>query len=275
MASAIFLQSSSLSYTFLPLLSRRASHPANLRRFHNFSSTGRLCLSEVLKRPPLMDVSVQAKRGFSSKEIEVASPSDLVFEPPLKIVEYPDPILRAMNKRIDTFDDNLKKLVDEMFDVMYKTDGIGLSAPQVGINVRLMVFNPAGERGVGEEMVLINPRVSKFSKKRVSFEEGCLSFPGINADVVRPESVKVDARDITGARFTVSLSGLPARVFQHEFDHLEGTLFFDRMTEEIVDSIRAELQALEKKYEDKTGIPSPEKVDTRRRLRVVVGFGKS
>lgn len=67
--------------------------------------------------------------------------------------------------------------------VLDRTDGIGLSAPQVGINVQLMVFNPAGERGVGEEIVLVNPRVNKYSFKKVPFTEGCLSFPGINADV--------------------------------------------------------------------------------------------
>ncbi|KAJ0111433.1 hypothetical protein Patl1_02769 [Pistacia atlantica] len=70
-----------------------------------------------------------------------------------------------------------------MFDVMYKTDGTGLSAPQVGMNVQLMVFNPVGECGEGEEIVLINPGVKKYSKKKVLFDEGCLSFPGIHADV--------------------------------------------------------------------------------------------
>ncbi|KAF8399686.1 hypothetical protein HHK36_015557 [Tetracentron sinense] len=277
MACATWLQSSSLSYSYVlfPILSRRARLPTNLRHFHHFYSNRRLCSSKTLSRPPLMDVSLQAKRGFSFKEDEVAYPADLYFEAPLKIVEYPDPILRAKNKRIDTYDENLKKLVDEMFDVMYKTDGIGLSAPQVGINVQLMVFNPVGERGEGEEIVLINPRVNKYSRKMVLFNEGCLSFPRIYADVERPESLKIDARDITGARFTVNLSGLPARVFQHEFDHLQGILFCDRMTEEVLDSIRAELQALEKKYEDKTGSPSPEKIDTRKTRKAVAGFGKS
>lgn len=84
-----------------------------------------------------------------------------------------------------------------------------------------MVFNPVGVRGEGEEIVLINPSVSRYSKKIVPFDEGCLSFPGITANLQRPESVKIDARDVTGARFTVNLSGLPARVFQHEFDHLQ------------------------------------------------------
>nr|XP_043632622.1 peptide deformylase 1B, chloroplastic/mitochondrial [Erigeron canadensis] len=224
-------------------------------------------------------VQAQPKRRLLQKNNEImeepASPADVQFEAPLKIVLYPDPILRAKNKRVDTFDDNLKKLVDEMFDVMYKTDGIGLSAPQVGINIQLMVFNPVGERGEGEEIVLVNPRVTRYSKKLAPFTEGCLSFPGINADVVRPESVKVDAQDITGAKFSISMSHLPARVFQHEFDHLEGILFFDRMTPAVVDSIRAELQALEQKYEDKTGLKRPESIESRKRWKAAAGFGRS
>ncbi|XP_025661996.2 peptide deformylase 1B, chloroplastic/mitochondrial-like [Arachis hypogaea] len=162
-----------------------------------------------------------------------------------------------------------------MFDVMYKTNGIGLSAPQVGIDVQLMVFNPVGESGEGEEIVLVNPRVSKYSKKLSILNEGCLSFPGIYADVKRPESVKIDARDVNGNRFSFSLDGLPARVFQHEFDHLQGILFFERMTEEVLGNIREQLQALEMKYEQLTGVPSPEKIQNRRERRNAVGFGKS
>ncbi|MBA0840600.1 hypothetical protein Goarm_003173, partial [Gossypium armourianum] len=139
-----------------------------------------------------------------------------------------------------------------------------------------MVFNPVGERGEGQEIVLVNPRVAKYSKKMVLFNEGCLSFPRIYADVQvlaapasvysvvslhmhycqglsakqqkclrpfqRPESVKIDAQDINGARFTIDLSELPARVFQHEFDHLQGILFFDRMTDEVLDSICKQLE---------------------------------
>ncbi|KAM1009396.1 hypothetical protein ACFX13_045704 [Malus domestica] len=262
---------SSSSRALFPPLCRQSTIPAIFHQLRNFSSTSRL----VSTMNRLSPVRAQAKRGFSVKEDEVASAADVEFEIPLKIVEYPDPILRAKNKRIDSFDDNLKNLVDEMFDVMYKTDGIGLSAPQVGINVQLMVFNPVGERGEGEEIVLVNPRVTRYSQKTRPFNEGCLSFPGIYADVVRPETVKIDARDIKGARFTVSLSGLPARVFQHEFDHLQGVLFFDRMSEGVLETICAQLQALEKKYEDRTGLPSPERVETRRRMKAATGFGKS
>ncbi|XP_068335274.1 peptide deformylase 1B, chloroplastic/mitochondrial-like [Pyrus communis] len=262
---------SSSSRALFPPLCRQSTIPAIFHRLKSFSSTSRL----VSTMNRLSPVRAQAKRGFSLKEDEVASAADVEFEIPLTIVEYPDPVLRAKNKRIDSFDDNLKNLVDEMFDVMYKTDGIGLSAPQVGINVQLMVFNPVGERGEGEEIVLVNPRVTRYSQKTRPFNEGCLSFPGIYADVVRPETVKIDARDIKGARFTVSLSGLPARVFQHEFDHLQGVLFFDRMSEGVLETICAQLQALEKKYEDRTGLPSPERVETRRRMKAATGFGKS
>ncbi|WCJ21044.1 peptide deformylase 1B [Euphorbia peplus] len=253
-------------------LLERATFVGCLRRQLAFCSVSAR-LSRLLSSHSKSPLAVFAKRGFSDHDL--ASPADLYFESPLKILEYPDPLLRAKNKRIATFDDNLKKLVYEMFDVMYKTDGIGLSAPQVGINVQLMVFNPVGERGEGEEIVLINPRVNKYSKKLVPFNEGCLSFPGIYADVVRPETLKVDARDINGARFTVNMVELPARVFQHEFDHLQGILFFDRMTEDVLQSISPQLQALEKKYEDRTGEPSPERVETRKRMKAASGFGKS
>ncbi|KAM7509139.1 hypothetical protein LguiA_019592 [Lonicera macranthoides] len=276
MACSTWLYSSTLSHVLFPFLHSRSSLlPSNIRSFHRINGTGGFISFANRFKPPAMAVHAQAKRGFSLKEDEVASIDDLFFEAPLKIVEYPDPLLRAKNKRITTFDENLKKLVAEMFEVMYRTDGIGLSAPQVGVNVQLMVFNPVGERGEGEEIVLVNPRVSNYSKKLVPFTEGCLSFPGINADVMRPQSVKVDARDITGARFSFSMSGLTARVFQHEFDHLQGILFFDRMTDEVCDSIRTELEALEKKYEDKTGLPPRERIETRKRRKAGVGFGKS
>ncbi|XP_074573298.1 peptide deformylase 1B, chloroplastic [Curcuma longa] len=253
--------------SYAALLSRRVAATCFRRPFFPFPSSG-ISLRGFSSQPlalvrdsPFTDVSVQARRGRSSQVEDLASSADLCFESPLKIVEYPDPILRARNKRISAFDENLRKLVDEMFDIMYKTDGIGLSAPQVGVNVQLMVFNPAGERGEGEEIVLVNPKMYKASTRTLFYNEGCLSFPGIYADVERPASIKVDARDINGARFRVNLSGLPARIFQHEFDHLQGILFFDRMTEDVLETIRSQLKLLEKKYENATGLESPESID--------------
>ncbi|EPS64654.1 hypothetical protein M569_10125, partial [Genlisea aurea] len=180
------------------------------------------------------------------------------------------------NKRIDHFDPTtLENFVNEMFGVMYRTDGIGLSAPQVGINVQLMVFNPAGEGGQGQEYVLINPRIAKYSRKIVPFNEGCLSFPGIYADVLRPDAIKIDAQDMDGSAFELNLTGLAARVFQHEYDHLQGILFFERMSDEVIDTIRSDLRDLEKQYEEKSGITSPEKIDACRKKTKAFGFGRS
>ncbi|KAL0461692.1 UNVERIFIED_CONTAM: Peptide deformylase 1B, chloroplastic [Sesamum latifolium] len=278
MACATRVRSTALTHTLVPFL--RRGPPLGHSTFcclHRFNSPGFYTLSSNSFKHLVPPVFARPRRSFSSMATEeaVVSPAELQFEGRLEIVQYPDPVLRAKNKRINTFDESLKKLVDEMFDVMYRTDGIGLSAPQVGINVQLMVFNSVGERGEGEEIVLVNPRISRFSRKIVPFNEGCLSFPGIYADVERPDSLKVDAQDITGARFEVNLTGLPARVFQHEYDHLQGILFFDRMSDEVLETIRAELQGLEKKYEKRTGKPSPEKIDARRRRKKAVGFGKS
>ncbi|KAL0395700.1 UNVERIFIED_CONTAM: Peptide deformylase 1B, chloroplastic [Sesamum calycinum] len=232
MACATCVRSTALTRTLVPCLRRGPplGH-STFRRIHRFNSAGFFTLSSNSLKHLVPPVFAQGRRSFSSmaKEEAIASPAELQFEERLEIVQYPDPLLRAKNKRINTFDESLKKLVDEMFDVMYRTDGIGLSAPQVGINVQLM----------------------------------------------RPDSLKVDAQDITGARFEVNLTGLPARVFQHEYDHLQGILFFDRMSDEVLETIRAELQGLEKKYEKRTGKPSPEKIDARRRRKKAIGFGKS
>ncbi|KAJ3695296.1 hypothetical protein LUZ60_000673 [Juncus effusus] len=261
---AVRLQASSacVASLIIPRLSRYS-----ISSFTKSSASSRLFCSVPSTQQsvsPGARFAVKARRGdlnFVLKEEDFASEDDLRFESPLKIVEYPDPILRAKNKRINSFDENLKRLVQEMFDIMYKTDGIGLSAPQVGVNVQLMVFNEAGEPGAGEEMVLVNPVVYKASKRTILFNEGCLSFPGIYADVERPATIKVDARDINGAKFKINLSELSARVFQHEFDHLLGVLFFDRMTSDVLETIRPQLKNMEKKYESKTGKPSPESVD--------------
>ncbi|XP_015611246.1 peptide deformylase 1B, chloroplastic-like [Oryza sativa Japonica Group] len=161
-----------------------------------------------------------------------------------------------------------------MFDVMYKTDGIGLSAPQVGVNVQLMVFNPAGVKGEGEEIVLVNPVVYKMSKRLLVYEESCLSFPGIYANVVRPDNVKIDAQDVTGAKIKVKLSGLSARVFQHEFDHLQGILFFDRMSLDVLESVREGLKDLEKKYEESTGLVSPESIENYKGRKDLISFSR-
>lgn len=219
-------------------------------------------------RPPSRLVSRARRTVFAElqdirEENNIAG--SLEYETPLKIVLYPDPRLRAKNKRITVFDEKLEKFVKEMFEVMYETDGVGLSAPQVGVNIQLMVFNPEGEKGKGEEIVLVNPKIFKYANKCSLFTEGCLSFPQIEADVERPISVKIEAQDIKGKKFTIHLKGFQARIFQHEYDHLQSILYFERMTPAVLDTIIPALQKLENNYEQKTGLPAPERVSKKKR----------
>ncbi|XP_024538686.1 peptide deformylase 1B, chloroplastic-like [Selaginella moellendorffii] len=125
-----------------------------------------------------------ARNGFLGARSRLNAAGPVEFNSNLSIVLYPDPKLRARNIRINSFDDNLKKLVDEMLDVMYRRDGVGLSAPQVCVNARLMVFNPEGERGKGKEYVFVNPMIVKFGKEREADTlEGCLPSFGAQANV--------------------------------------------------------------------------------------------
>lgn len=112
-----------------------------------------------------------------------------------------------------------------------------------------MVFNETGDREKRDaEVVLVNPRVISTSKDSKVFEEGCLSFPQIYGDVVRPSKVRVRAQDLNGKSFVINISGFPARIFQHEYDHLQGTLFCDRMEAKALGAVKQELVAMEEKY---------------------------
>ena len=128
-----------------------------------------------------------------------------------------------------------------MFDLMYEANGIGLAANQVGLPLRLFVINLAGKRGDGEELVFLNPVVSR-PKGTSSAEEGCLSLPGVYGEVVRPKQVTVDAYDLQGRQFQGEIDGLLARCVQHELDHLDGVLFIDRLTESGKQAIVPELE---------------------------------
>lgn len=179
---------------------------------------------------------------------------ELRWDSPLQVLQYPHPKLRAQNARLGVFDDNLRQLVAEMFDIMYRDEGVGLAAPQVGVNIRLMVFNAEGERGKGEELVLANPRIISSSRSQDLQEEGCLSFRKLKSselilgDVKRQLKVKVKAQDINGQKFQRSFSDWTARIFQHEYDHLQGTLFPDHVQGESRAKMLPYLQQLENSY---------------------------
>ncbi|MDR2589191.1 MAG: peptide deformylase, partial [Spirochaetales bacterium] len=118
-------------------------------------------------------------------------------------------------------------LAQEMLAVMRAGKGIGLAAPQVGISKRLFVVELEG----GEPFIFFNPRIVEMSERRVKMEEGCMSLPGIYADVLRPDAVRVHAWNARGRAFTLDADGLLARVIQHEADHLRGIMFIDLLSE--------------------------------------------
>jgi peptide deformylase len=138
--------------------------------------------------------------------------------------------LERRAERVEAFDAELGRLVADLFETMYDARGIGLAAPQVDVSLRVIVVDPrpAGAED-GRALALVNPEVVAYDGSSV-FEEGCLSVPGIYAEVRRPERVRVRYQDEAGAPREEDFDGLMARVVQHEIDHLEGTLFVDRLS---------------------------------------------
>lgn len=141
----------------------------------------------------------------------------------LKLVDKDNAVLRQKAQPITNFDSNLKKLISEMTEIMYKAEGIGLAAPQVGISKRLVVID------VGEGLLaLINPEVIYEEDKEIA-SEGCLSIPGVFGNVERAKRVVVKAFNAEGQEIRIPGAGLLARALQHEIDHLEGILFVDKV----------------------------------------------
>ncbi len=143
----------------------------------------------------------------------------------LKIVTYPNKILRKECKRVENASSKeIKDFVKEMKNVLEKHDGLGLAAPQVGKNLKICLAKVDDEL-----LVLINPKIKKLSGKKIVMEEGCISFPGEFYQIERFEKIKVQAEDLEGNKQIIRARKLLARVLQHELDHLEGTLFIDRI----------------------------------------------
>lgn len=172
----------------------------------------------------------------------------------LQLITYPHPTLRHRSKPILRVDAQLKELVAEMFEIMYEFRGVGLAANQVNLPIRLFIANPSGDKEEGPELVFINPEVNK-AKGIVEAEEGCLSLPGINANVKRNKSLQINAYDMSGNEIKTDIDGFLGRIVQHEIDHLDGVLFIDRLTEEIPRPLAEQIQAFEKMFdtEQKSG----------------------
>lgn len=144
-----------------------------------------------------------------------------------KIIYLPDPRLRKVSQKIEVIDEALQVLIDDMFETMYHARGVGLAAPQIGINIRLSVIDVIGDKT--QQLVLINPEIIA-SEGQIEYQEGCLSVPGVYDTVRRAETVTIRAQDRTGEFYEMTASGLLGECFQHEIDHLNGKLYIDLLS---------------------------------------------
>lgn len=144
-----------------------------------------------------------------------------------KIIYLPDERLRLVAKPVESFDENLQTLIDDMFDTMYHAKGVGLAAPQIGVSLRLSVIDIAGDKK--EQLVLINPEIIT-QEGETEYQEGCLSVPGAYDKVVRAQKVTIRALDRFSKPYEMTAEGVLGECFQHEIDHLNGKLFVDLLT---------------------------------------------
>ncbi|MBQ0071453.1 MAG: peptide deformylase, partial [Spirochaetales bacterium] len=166
----------------------------------------------------------------------------------MEIVKLGDDVLRQVCEPVKEFDSAFKMLTDAMLETLEVAEGVGLAAPQIGVAQRFFVIDIQD----GKQYVFANPEILETSMETGSYEEGCLSIPGVYHDVVRPLKVKVQARDARGKLFTIDADGFLARVIQHEYDHLNGKLYIDHLTEEEKAKM---IEAYEKKNAPKKAKP--------------------
>lgn len=171
----------------------------------------------------------------------------------LDVQLYPHNTLSRISKPLtlgEVKSERFKRLVSEMYAAMYRHRGIGLAAPQVGFNVRLIVLNPTGRRDFHETggLCLINPSIVPLYGTSTT-DEGCLSIPGIYAPVTRPEVISVKTLDTLGREHKFEIGGIVSRIIQHELDHLDGLTFLDRLTDDVKLSIQPQLEEHLRKVE--------------------------
>lgn len=147
----------------------------------------------------------------------------------LPILTHPNPVLRKIAAPVTAMTPELTKLIEDMAETMYSDDGVGLAAPQVGVSIRLIVCDPVPAEQQGKDLLVVfNPEITARAGE-VEWEEGCLSVPEVNAFVARSETITVTGRDHEFQPITIEAEGLEAICLQHEIDHLDGKLFFDRL----------------------------------------------
>ncbi len=186
----------------------------------------------------------------------------------LRVTKFGEPILLKKGDPVKLFNKELEQLASDMIETMYANEGVGLAAQQVGegkmISVVDLRFPPDDERANESftfddkspplelimPLVLVNPAITTFPGESSVYEEGCLSFPEIKGDVIRPNNIEVTFQDIKGGHHKIQSSSFLGRVIQHEVDHLNGILFIDRMEKETVDAIKPELKKLKRQSRD-------------------------
>ncbi|MAH57733.1 MAG: peptide deformylase [Synechococcus sp. ARS1019] len=174
----------------------------------------------------------QLARAADKARDTMLVPKQALETPPLEIQTLGAEALRQSARRIGKVNDQVRELARDMLRSMYTAKGIGLAAPQVGINQQLLVIDLDLENAATPPLILINPEITSASAGIDTYEEGCLSIPGVYLDVVRPTAIELSYRDEMGRPKKMKADGLMARCIQHEMDHLNGVLFVDRVTDE-------------------------------------------
>ena len=201
------------------------------------------------------DVEVEREQGAPAVEEldeETRARRDAALR---RVRKFGDPVLRASALPVERFDDQLRTEIERMGELMHDALGVGLAATQLGIMHRVLVYRALPEDPL---TALVNPVLEWASEEREQAEEGCLSLPGVHVEVERPARVRVRARDGAGEETVIEAEGLPARIVQHEMDHLDGVLILDRISRE---ARKEAMRAMRDALEGRTPAPSEDDGD--------------
>ena len=201
------------------------------------------------------DVEVEREQGAPAVEEldeETRARRDAALR---RVRKFGDPVLRASALPVERFDDQLRTEIERMGELMHDALGVGLAATQLGIMHRVLVYRALPEDPL---TALVNPVLEWASEEREQAEEGCLSLPGVHVEVERPARVRVRARDGAGKETVIEAEGLPARIVQHEMDHLDGVLILDRIGRE---ARKEAMRAMREALEGRTPAPSEDDGD--------------
>ena len=163
----------------------------------------------------------------------------------MQVLTLGNELLRQKAAKIEKIDDEIKNKAVEMLEILKRDKGVGIAGPQIGFMKRIFISQIEGD----DARIYINPSILETSQETVKVEEGCLSIPGIYADVIRSKKIKIQAWNENGRPFTLEADGLLARVIQHEYDHLEGVLFLDRLPDKKKDKLMLKFEKKTRKAE--------------------------